>query len=253
MLILASRIGATVFGLRGGSLEREALKRGLTFRSLTLGELLCFRGTFLTVRSWDTLLALMAARITGSNVVRLNFTDRRILWDAFVDRVVPLTRLGWIEEVLPDLSKGRGWKLCVVSRLKLERGVDRLLDILSRLRLDHRLYVIGGGDRSLLKGRVIHIHRKVDRFMKLLARMDIMVYPSAGTDKSCRAVLEAMAAGVAVVSLEDRTWRYVDHHVGIQGGTDALERLLTLPAVVRRMQVNAMRRAGRFLLRRAFL
>ncbi len=248
MLLLAERLGAVVFALPGGSVERRASELGLAFRPLNFAGLLSFRGTFITVRSRDTLMALLASLVGGSGVVRLDFVGRDCFWDRFLKKV-PLERLGWVrvEKGLP--KKRRGWvTVAVVSRLKPGRGLEGLFDGLSLCRLKFRLYVIGGGDFGILGGPrgldVVWIKKKVSDFRRLLGSMDLLLYTSAGTDKSCRAVLEAMEAGVAVATMEPLSYRYVDDRVGLRvREASAVDRLLSVPKELKKRQLNSRRRA----------
>ena len=254
MFLLACERGCAVFGVPGGSLEKECEKEGVAFCSFGFWSLLSKSSAFdvfLTARSRDTAVALLVALISGKRVVRLDFVNRGIFWDRFVE-VVPVSRLGWVRPYGGEIKKGRCWKVVVVSRLKKERKVAECLRELVGVPFKFRLYVVGGGDESIVKDLgigIVHIKRKIKRYRRLLASMDIMLYPSAGTDKSCRAVLEAMDSQVVVISKEPLTERYIDEHVGFLTSDvgSALKRLLAHPCLCRKKGLNAAKRVKRWM------
>jgi len=105
----------------------------------------------------------------------------------------------------------------VVSRIRDSRRLDILLNALSALAPTHsqlRLLLVGRGR----EGAVEAVVEKPAREMKISDRivmpgychgdllvaayraMDILVYPIPGSDKSCRTVREAMAAGIPVIA-----------------------------------------------------
>ena len=183
----------------------------------------------------------------------MDFINRKSFWDRFVS-VIPVTRLGWTEKG-GFYKKGKGWKVCLVSRLKKERKIPEILKHLEGVRFSFKFYLVGEGDENLLKGRrVIHIKRKVDAFGRLLGGMDVLVYHTAGSDKSCRTVLEAMANGTLPVTSEHLARRYVEGDCGVftLNVSETLDRLFSVPLLVRKMTRNAFKRAEKFSLRSSY-
>jgi glycosyltransferase involved in cell wall biosynthesis len=105
----------------------------------------------------------------------------------------------------------------VVSRIRDSRRLDIPLGAVARLsgRFPHlRLLIVGRGGEGAVREVVerpaerLGIRDKVvlagycqgDRLVAAYRAMDVLAYPMPGTDKSCRTVREAMAAGVAVVA-----------------------------------------------------
>jgi len=105
----------------------------------------------------------------------------------------------------------------VVSRIREARRLDIALNAIQALAGAHpqlQLLLVGRGrdgavervvqaparemgilDRVLLAG---YCHG--DRLVAAYRAMDVLVYPSPGSDKSCRTVREAMAAGLPVIA-----------------------------------------------------
>jgi glycosyltransferase involved in cell wall biosynthesis len=105
----------------------------------------------------------------------------------------------------------------VVSRIRESRRIDIVLAALKALAKDYphmRMLLIGRGsagavqsvieipaekmgirDRIILAG-----YCREDRLVAGYRAMDVLVYPTPGTDKTCRTVREAMAAGVPVIA-----------------------------------------------------
>ncbi len=101
----------------------------------------------------------------------------------------------------------------LVSRIGLNRGLDLLLKALARIKNDCpqlRALIVGRGevdgavsrpaaelgisDRIVLAG-----YCREDKLVAAYRAMDLFSYMQPGTDKSCRAIREALAAGVPVV------------------------------------------------------
>ncbi|WP_144436897.1 glycosyltransferase [Thermosulfidibacter takaii] len=256
MILWALKNDCLVFAIPGGSVEKECIKKGLNFEPLRFGSL--FKRSlqdidiFYTVRSKDALYAFVAAFICGKRVIRMDFINRKIFWDRFI-QVVPLDKLGWIEPYKGTVRKTKTWKICMVSRLKDDRKIREILQEVNDCKVNFTLYVIGGGDAGLLKGysgKLVHIKSKLKKFRQLLSCMDLMIYTSAGTDKSCRAVLEAMDSAVVVVSREPLTKRYIDHHTGVvcEKVNAVLDKLTTKPAIVKKKAANAVKRVNKWCL-----
>lgn len=104
----------------------------------------------------------------------------------------------------------------IVSRLRKDRRIDIAIDAVAALARDcprlHLIIVGRGGPaefeeavtqplvRAGCADRVHHVgYLRGDDLVAAYRRMDALLYPAPGTDKSCRTVREAMAAGVAVI------------------------------------------------------
>jgi glycosyltransferase involved in cell wall biosynthesis len=102
--------------------------------------------------------------------------------------------------------------LGMVTRIRADRRVDLAMGALSELRDAFpglRLLIIGRGEgeqdmRALadslgLDDRVVWGgYRRADELVAAYRAMDLLLYPAPGTDKSCRTIREAMAAGLPV-------------------------------------------------------
>jgi glycosyltransferase involved in cell wall biosynthesis len=123
----------------------------------------------------------------------------------------------------------------VVSRLRKDRRVDIVIDAVAQLAADCpklHLLIIGRGGPQELEEAVsrplaragcanrVHLagYLRDDALVAGYRRMNALAYPAPGTDKSCRTVREAMAAGVPVVGVRVG---YVPHLIE-DGGTGLL-------------------------------
>lgn len=105
----------------------------------------------------------------------------------------------------------------VVSRIRASRRIDIALKAIHALADRYprlKLLVVGRGSDGAVDTLVNTPARKMqiadriilagycrdDRLVAAYRSMNILVYPTPGTDKSCRTVREAMAAGLAVIA-----------------------------------------------------
>lgn len=168
-----------------------------------------------------------------------------------------------------ELGLGEAPVAGTVGRLVAGRGHDLLLDAFARLhaRLPAaRLLIVGKGEgRPALERQIGRLgleeavlfagYRDAD-LPSVLAAMDCFVLLGAGSEESCRAALEAMAAGRPVVArrvgalpetvVDGETGWLLDGH-DPDAVAARLEALLTRPGEARRMGV-----AGRRLVAEAF-
>ncbi len=269
MLTLAKANGYPVFAKSSGSVESFCKKFGIRFRSLSLFSLLLYasssKPTLLTVRSKETIICCIVALITGAKVKRVNLNLKTYFIDRFIE-TVPLEKTGWVE--IPEKTMEKAGKtenlpsLVVVSRLKRERKLEVLFKRLGNLRTRIEPTLIGGGDEKIYERISCHVpvkwvRDKMDNFYRTLTSFDLLLYPSAGSDKSCRTVLEAMACGVPVVSMEPLTKRYLTGHEGMLVDLEHIpvlvDRLISLPSLLKKMSLNALKRARRFSVERVRL
>ena len=117
------------------------------------------------------------------------------------------------EAVRREFGLGRGPVVGSVARLASNRGHELLIHGFARLlaRLpDARLLLVGKGemlgrlqalvDGLGLSGKIIFSGYRDHDLPQVLAAMDCFALMGAGSDESCRAALEAMAAGKSVVA-----------------------------------------------------
>jgi spore coat protein SA len=105
----------------------------------------------------------------------------------------------------------------VVTRIRDSRRLDMPLKALSALSQAHpqlRMLLVGRGREGAVEtvvekpAREMQIYDRIvmpgycngDRLVSAYRTMDVLVYPTPGSDKSCRTVREAMAAGVPVIA-----------------------------------------------------
>lgn len=105
----------------------------------------------------------------------------------------------------------------VVSRIRESRRLDIALNAVRALAKAHpelQMLLVGRGrdgaveaviekparDMDILERIVMAGYCEQDRLVAAYRAMDVLIYPVPGSDKSCRTVREAMAAGVAVIA-----------------------------------------------------
>jgi glycosyltransferase involved in cell wall biosynthesis len=105
----------------------------------------------------------------------------------------------------------------VVTRIRASRRLDIPLKALAALAPAHpqlRMLLVGRGRKGAAEtvvakpAREMKIFNRIvmpgycsgDRLVAAYRAMDVLVYPTPGSDKSCRTVREAMAAGVPVIA-----------------------------------------------------
>jgi len=104
----------------------------------------------------------------------------------------------------------------IVSRLRSDRRIDIAIEAVAALARDCprvQLMIVGRGGQQELEEAVtrplaqagcadrVHMagYARGDELVAAYRRMHVLLYPAPGTDKSCRTVREAMAAGVPVI------------------------------------------------------
>jgi glycosyltransferase involved in cell wall biosynthesis len=153
-----------------------------------------------------------------------------------------------------------------VARLAAGRGHETLLEAFRRLlaiRPEARLLLVGKGERrdalvelvsrlGLERQALFAGYRDAD-LPAVLAALDVFVLLGSGSDESCRAALEAMAAGRAVVAARTAALpdAVVDGETGLlvdgaspEDVASAIERLLADPETRRAMGEAGRRRAA---------
>lgn len=152
----------------------------------------------------------------------------------------------------------------MITRIRAARRLDIVLNALAEISAQYphvRLLLIGRGSEGALEDIVLNpaaemgIGDKIiaagycrnDELVQALRAMNVLVYPTAGTDKTCRTVRETMAAGVAVVAPELALLPdiIVNNHTGMfmqKDGTDLaqiLTRLIREPELAKNMGHSA--------------
>jgi len=105
----------------------------------------------------------------------------------------------------------------LVSRIRESRRIDIVLVAIKKLAENFpqlRMLLIGRGSKGAVETAVVNPARRGgiadriilagycrgDRLVAAYRSMDILIYPVPGTDKTCRTVREAMAAGIPVIA-----------------------------------------------------
>jgi glycosyltransferase involved in cell wall biosynthesis len=186
-----------------------------------------------------------------------------------IDGVVDVARfasdMAGAAKIREEFSVGDGPLIGCVSRLAAGRGHESLIEAFRRLlvrRPEARLLLVGKGERrDALVGLVTRLglqrqalfagYRDAD-LPAVLAALDVFLLLGAGSDESCRAALEAMAAGRPVVAarvgalpdavVHGETGLLLDHS-SPEDVVAALERLLASPGERRAMGEAGRRRA----------
>jgi len=185
-----------------------------------------------------------------------------------VDGVVEVDRFakgGGAEQIRQELGLGSAPVIGSVARLAANRGHELLIRGFALLLGEHpeaRLLLIGKGERrdaieafvreQGLAGRVILAGYRDGDLPAALDALDVFALMAAGSDESCRAALEAMAAGRPVVARAVGALpEAVAHgHTGLlvrddrpESVADALRALVADPARARVMGEAGRRRA----------
>jgi phosphatidylinositol alpha-1,6-mannosyltransferase len=168
-------------------------------------------------------------------------------------------------KIREEFSVGDAPLIGCVSRLAAGRGHEILIEafrLLLAARSEARLLLVGKGERrdalvdlvtrlGLARQVLFAGYRDAD-LPAVLAALDVFVLLGAGSDDSCRAALEAMAAGRPVVAasvgalpdavVHGETGLLLDRSIP-EDVTAALERLLASPGEGRAMGEAGRRRA----------
>lgn len=134
--------------------------------------------------------------------------DRVRIWARGVDRELfsPARRD-------PEWRRAKGWAeddivLLFFGRLVVEKGIDRYVEVIRRLRGQGRkvrALAVGAGPAAALFAAVPDIvmtgHVEGESLARAIASADIMIHPSL-TETFGNVLLEAMAAGLAIVCAE---------------------------------------------------
>ena len=186
-----------------------------------------------------------------------------------VDGVVDVARFAsdpaGAAKIREEFAVGEAPLIGCVSRLAAGRGHDTLIEAFKRIlvrRPEARLLIVGKGERrdalvdlvarlGLERQALFAGYRDAD-LPAVLASLDLFVLLGAGSDESCRAALEAMAAGRPVVAarvgalpdavMHGETGLLVDESSGDDVAA-ALEQLLEHPEKRRAMGEAGRKRA----------
>lgn len=107
----------------------------------------------------------------------------------------------------------------IITRIRAARRLDIVLKALAEISEQYphvRLLLVGRGSDGALENIVLKPAAKMglsdkivvagycrnDELVRAIRAMNVLAYPTAGTDKTCRTVRETMAAGVTVVAPE---------------------------------------------------
>ena len=212
-----------------------------------------------------TRLAFAVSREIETRCRAAGFAASRVVWTPGMADLARFDGRASGTAVREELKLGDAPVVACVARLAPRRGHDRLIAGFERV-LDTlpsaRLVLVGKGEhRSALEGtvaerglgeRVIFAGYRDRDLPDVLAAADAVVLMAAGSDDSCRAVLEAMAAGRPVVApgVGAMAETIVDGDTGVLLGDDtpaavaaALGRLLGDRGHARAMGAAGRRRA----------
>jgi glycosyltransferase involved in cell wall biosynthesis len=176
-----------------------------------------FRSRFLYRRCTDG-IALISAKAKEQAISANGFSPESVL---VAEPGIDLERFAPLREIAEGRESfglaGESFVVGVVSRIRASRRIDIPLAAIHALaeRYPHlKLLVVGRGSDGAVDtlvnepARQMQIADRVisagycrgDRLVAAYRAMDVLVYPTSGTDKSCRTVREAMAAGLAVLA-----------------------------------------------------
>jgi glycosyltransferase involved in cell wall biosynthesis len=209
-----------------------------------------------------TAAAFAVSRAIEARCRTVGFTADRVAWTPAIADLSRFTPDGDGRAIRDEFALGEAPTVVTVSRLAAHRGHEALLAGFKVL-LGHmptaRLLLVGKGetrrhlegvvDELGLTGSALFTGYRDDDLPSVLAAADCFVLMGAGSDESCRAALEAMAAARPVVARRVGALpeTIVDGETGVLLGDDgaaavaaALERVLS-----DRRRALAMGRAGR--------
>jgi glycosyltransferase involved in cell wall biosynthesis len=215
-------------------------------------------------RRTDALIAVsrrIEERLRKAGVPR----ERVYRADGVVDASRFATDAAGASKIREEVGVGQAPLVGCVARLAAGRGHEALIEgfrLLSAGRSDARLLLVGKGERRDalellvrrlgLESRVLFAGYRDSDLPGVLGALDVFVLMGAGSDESCRAALEAMAAGRPVVAA--RVGALPDAVVHGETGllldepsagalAASLARLLANPAEARAMGEAGRRRA----------
>jgi glycosyltransferase involved in cell wall biosynthesis len=222
------------FLCRGGSLAQEAQEGGIKVYPFSLSSLLRHgkrARAVITSRSQDHWWSILMWGLVKP-VYRLwyrayppgNLPWNRLLacltsgvFSPFVPLLSWKGKVHWLPGgVDPDVffpPKGvkGAFSVVMVSRMKLGRGQERLLEAMARIPVSIPVTFKGGGEvlgrvetlaRGLgVQGQCRWVPREVEGYPAFLRGYHLLVYLSVGSEATARTVLEAMASGLAVLAV----------------------------------------------------
>jgi L-malate glycosyltransferase len=210
----------------------------------------------------ETAAAFAVSRAIEARCRTVGFAADRVAWTPAIADLARFTPYGDGRAVRDEFGLGDAPVVVTVSRLAAHRGHEALLagfKVLLERMPTARLLLVGKGEtrrhlegvvRELgLTGRALFTGYRDDDLPAVLTAADCFVLMGAGSDESCRAALEAMAAARPVVARRVGALpeTVVDGETGLLLGEDgaaavatALERVLADRALA-----AAMGRAGR--------
>ena len=176
-----------------------------------------FRARFLYRRCTDG-IAVISAKAKEQAIRCNGFRPESVLVaepGVDLNRFSPLRRIAVGRDSF-GLAEG-SFVVGVVSRIRASRRIDIALTAIQALAARYpqlELLLVGRGSEGAVNtlinepARRMQIAERVfpagycrdDRLVAAYRAMDVLVYPTPGTDKSCRTVREAMAAGLAVIA-----------------------------------------------------
>jgi glycosyltransferase involved in cell wall biosynthesis len=212
-----------------------------------------------------TAAVFAVSRQIEARCVAVGFPPERVHW---IPGAADLSRFGGAGDgraIREEFGLGSAPVVVSVARFAANRGHELLLDgfeqLLTRLP-EARLLLVGKGERRERLEQIVTTKRLGHRVLftgyrdhdlpAVLAAADCFALMAAGSDESCRAALEAMAVGRAVVARHVGALpeTVVDGETGLLIGdaspdalADALRTILADPARAREMGAAGRRRA----------
>lgn len=166
----------------------------------------CYRGD--RQYSAAVVLSMVLHRLIGSwkipktYIAPTEFTANKLLSVLPNDRIVVKPHYA---QDLPRPTTAKNGHVVVVGRLSEEKGIDWLAEIWDLLPTNIMLDVVGVGDVAIKQDRRITMHGYLppQQLRTLMAEASVVVIPSRCYETFNNVVIEAFAAGTAVIAPED--------------------------------------------------
>ncbi|MGB9668022.1 MAG: hypothetical protein ACPLSJ_01015 [Thermosulfidibacteraceae bacterium] len=218
----------------------------------------------ITARTAETIEALILTIVTGNHkkVVKLKLRNDKTHTE-LIKSMVREVKVGWVDDSLfiEKIPTKVNYNITMISRLKpgkrilktvlsiLETGLKVNFKIRGDGELNEALKIIG-------KSNIVFINRKLDlkEYKDLIDESLVIVYPSHGSDITCRTVLEGMARGSIIINFEPLARSYViDGKTGFNLSPDRRDTPLKITSillnrkVLRKISLNSLKGAKKYL------
>ncbi len=263
LLWLAKCKGYEVLCRKSSNVEEYCKKNKIKYSYYSLSKIAKFLSKdklILTASSKETLQIFTLALALNSvkKIIKLKLREG----NDFFDKISSKIDTGWIDSDFLTLEKNVDKKefLTIVTRLKPGKNILRLLLTLRDIKINVKKIIRGDGElKKLVKLIPVDLLKLVeeklreDEYINLLDGSEILLYPSHGTDLTCRTVLEAASRGCAVINFEPLAKKYIingktGYNIDINNKNNhiLISKILLNRKLLRVLSLNAKREAKKY-------